>query len=54
MARTRELRAQGLVQRAVVRELKADGYRARSGRPLGLAQAQRILAAPTTQERRVT
>lgn len=45
IARARELRAGGLAQRAVVAQLSAEGRRARSGRPLGLAQVQRILAA---------
>lgn len=44
MARARELRAQGLAQRAVVRELEDEGHRGRTGRPLRLAQVQRILA----------
>lgn len=48
MARARELRALGLAQRAVVRELEGEGHRGRTGRPLGLTQVQRILATPAT------
>lgn len=39
----RELRAAGLSQRGIVRELAVRGVVSRGGRPLGLSQVQRLL-----------
>lgn len=39
-----ELRAAGVSQRAIVRELASRGVVSRGGRPLGLSQVQRIIA----------
>ena len=38
-----ELRAAGLSQRAIVRELTTRGIVSRGGRPLALSQVQRLL-----------
>jgi DNA invertase Pin-like site-specific DNA recombinase len=43
VARARELRASGLSQRKLARQLEAEGFRSRSGRPFGVSQVQCML-----------